>query len=163
MVQWKCIIVWKSSFHWLLNFHSSFDNACISVFSSVQRFENMLSDFRMDTNPKQDTETELPRQQEEPWLINDQDLERNKTKVWDLKKRKWKKRKYIYTNIHFRGYSIYLSIFCECHPESSLWVSVSASDSSKWSSPWLFQGCCLDCHVSPTTSLGFILIVVRHF
>uniref|UniRef100_H3CI37 Solute carrier family 12 member 3 n=1 Tax=Tetraodon nigroviridis TaxID=99883 RepID=H3CI37_TETNG len=48
---------------------------------NVQRFENMLSDFRIDTNPKQDAATGLPRQQQqEPWLINDQDLETNKTK-----------------------------------------------------------------------------------
>lgn len=52
----------------------------MSVFFSVQRFENMLSDFRSDTNPKRDSEAE-PTQQEEPWLINDQDLERNKSKV----------------------------------------------------------------------------------
>lgn len=42
----------------------------------------MLSDFRIVTNPKQDTEAELPRQQEEPWMINDEDLEKNKSKVW---------------------------------------------------------------------------------
>ncbi|TNN00825.1 hypothetical protein fugu_012071 [Takifugu bimaculatus] len=48
--------------------------------ANIQRFENMLSDFRIVTNPKQDTEAELPRQQEEPWMINDQDLEKNKSK-----------------------------------------------------------------------------------
>lgn len=53
----------------------------VSVLSSIQRFENMLSDFRIVTNPKQDNEAELPRQQEEPWMINDQDLEKNKSKV----------------------------------------------------------------------------------
>lgn len=57
----------------------------LSVFSSVQRFENMLNNFRINTNPKQDAETAPPRLQEEPWLISDQDLERNKSKVWSWK------------------------------------------------------------------------------
>lgn len=78
-------------FPFLLNSDHSYDRAvcsvCLSVCSSVQRFENMLNNFRIHTNPKQDTEAELPRQQEEPWLINDQDLERNKTKVWYWKKK----------------------------------------------------------------------------
>ncbi|XP_076588771.1 solute carrier family 12 member 3 [Chaetodon auriga] len=45
---------------------------------NVQQFENMLRRFRLVTNPKQDSEP--PRQEEEPWMITDQDLERNKAK-----------------------------------------------------------------------------------
>lgn len=41
----------------------------------------MVSCFRLDANPKQDSESGSPRQQEEPWMITDQDLERNKAKV----------------------------------------------------------------------------------
>uniref|UniRef100_A0A671TVR7 Solute carrier family 12 member 3 n=1 Tax=Sparus aurata TaxID=8175 RepID=A0A671TVR7_SPAAU len=41
-------------------------------------FEKMVSHLRLDTNPKQDSGS--TRQQEEPWMITDQDLERNKAK-----------------------------------------------------------------------------------
>ncbi|XP_074487603.1 solute carrier family 12 member 3 [Sebastes fasciatus] len=47
---------------------------------NVHQFENMMSHFRLDTNPKQDSDSGPPRQQEEPWMITDQDLERNKAK-----------------------------------------------------------------------------------
>uniref|UniRef100_A0A3B4Y2B6 Solute carrier family 12 member 3 n=1 Tax=Seriola lalandi dorsalis TaxID=1841481 RepID=A0A3B4Y2B6_SERLL len=47
---------------------------------NVHQFENMVSCFRLDTNPKQDSDSGPPRQQEEPWMITDQDLERNKAK-----------------------------------------------------------------------------------
>ncbi|XP_022601917.1 solute carrier family 12 member 3 [Seriola dumerili] len=47
---------------------------------NVHQFENMVSRFRLDTNPKQDSDSGPPRQQEEPWMITDQDLERNKAK-----------------------------------------------------------------------------------
>ncbi|XP_054475545.1 solute carrier family 12 member 3 [Anoplopoma fimbria] len=47
---------------------------------SVHQFENMLGCYRLDTNPKQDSDSGPPRQQEEPWMITDQDLERNKAK-----------------------------------------------------------------------------------
>ncbi|XP_071362865.1 solute carrier family 12 member 3 isoform X2 [Trachinotus anak] len=47
---------------------------------NVHQFENMVSRFRLDTNAKQDSESVPPRQQEEPGMITDQDLERNKTK-----------------------------------------------------------------------------------
>ncbi|TMS05495.1 Solute carrier family 12 member 3, partial [Larimichthys crocea] len=46
--------------------------------ANVHQFENMVSRFRLDSNPKQDSGP--PRQQEEPWMITNQDLERNKSK-----------------------------------------------------------------------------------
>lgn len=49
--------------------------------TSVHQFENMVGRFRLDTNPKLDSDSGPPRQQEEPWMITDQDLERNKAKV----------------------------------------------------------------------------------
>uniref|UniRef100_A0AAQ4RP86 Solute carrier family 12 member 3 n=1 Tax=Gasterosteus aculeatus aculeatus TaxID=481459 RepID=A0AAQ4RP86_GASAC len=51
-----------------------------SVRSSVHRFEKMLDRFRLDTNPKQDCDSGSERQQEEPWRITEQDLERNRAK-----------------------------------------------------------------------------------
>lgn len=53
----------------------------VSVGSSVNQFEDMVAHFKLNTNPKQDSESELPRQQSQPWMITDQDLERNKAKV----------------------------------------------------------------------------------
>ncbi|XP_039988108.1 solute carrier family 12 member 3 [Xiphias gladius] len=47
---------------------------------NVHQFENMVGHFRLDKNPQQDSEPGPPRQQEEPWMITDQDLERNKAK-----------------------------------------------------------------------------------
>uniref|UniRef100_A0A8D0AWI3 Solute carrier family 12 member 3 n=1 Tax=Sander lucioperca TaxID=283035 RepID=A0A8D0AWI3_SANLU len=46
----------------------------------VRHFENTVGRFRLDTSPKQDSDSEPPRQQEEPWMITDQDLERNQAK-----------------------------------------------------------------------------------
>lgn len=57
------------------------DPLCVSMRSSVHQFENMVGRFRLDTNPKQDSDTGQPRQQEEPWTITDQDLDRNRAKV----------------------------------------------------------------------------------
>uniref|UniRef100_A0A4W6ESC0 Solute carrier family 12 member 3 n=1 Tax=Lates calcarifer TaxID=8187 RepID=A0A4W6ESC0_LATCA len=48
---------------------------------NVHQFENMVGRFRLDTNPKLDSDSGPPRQQEEPWMITDQDLERNKAKT----------------------------------------------------------------------------------
>ncbi|XP_075932188.1 solute carrier family 12 member 3 [Anarhichas minor] len=48
--------------------------------ASVHLFENMVGRFRLDTNPKQDSDSGPPGQQEEQWMITDQDLERNKAK-----------------------------------------------------------------------------------
>uniref|UniRef100_A0AAQ4QL13 Solute carrier family 12 member 3 n=1 Tax=Gasterosteus aculeatus aculeatus TaxID=481459 RepID=A0AAQ4QL13_GASAC len=45
----------------------------------VHRFEKMLDRFRLDTNPKQDCDSGSERQQEEPWRITEQDLERNRS------------------------------------------------------------------------------------
>lgn len=53
----------------------------VSAGSSVNQFEDMVAQFKLNTNPKQDSESELPRQQSQPWMITDQDLERNKAKV----------------------------------------------------------------------------------
>ncbi|XP_029289415.1 solute carrier family 12 member 3 [Cottoperca gobio] len=47
---------------------------------NVHQFENMVGRFKLNTNPKQDSDSGLPRQKEEPWMITDQDLERNKAK-----------------------------------------------------------------------------------
>ncbi|XP_040893772.1 solute carrier family 12 member 3 [Toxotes jaculatrix] len=47
---------------------------------NVHQFENMVGRFRRNTNPKQDSDSGPPTQQEEPWMITDQDLERNKAK-----------------------------------------------------------------------------------
>ncbi|XP_070763236.1 solute carrier family 12 member 3 [Enoplosus armatus] len=48
---------------------------------NVHRFENMVGRFRLDPDPKQASDSGPPRQQEEePWMITDQDLERNKAK-----------------------------------------------------------------------------------
>ncbi|XP_068579037.1 solute carrier family 12 member 3 isoform X2 [Cebidichthys violaceus] len=46
--------------------------------ASVHQFENMVGHFRLD--PKQDSDSGPQRQQEEQWMISDQDLERNKAK-----------------------------------------------------------------------------------
>lgn len=51
--------------------------------SSVAHFEDLVGHFKMTANPKQ----EQPRQQNKPWTIDDQDLERNKAKV---SKYRWK-------------------------------------------------------------------------
>uniref|UniRef100_UPI0037E90FE1 solute carrier family 12 member 3 n=1 Tax=Semicossyphus pulcher TaxID=241346 RepID=UPI0037E90FE1 len=47
---------------------------------NVHQFENMLGRFRLDTNPKQDCDSGAARQQGEPWMITDLDIERNKGK-----------------------------------------------------------------------------------
>ncbi|XP_035520502.1 solute carrier family 12 member 3 [Morone saxatilis] len=47
---------------------------------NVHQFENMVGRFRLDTNPKQDSDSEPSTQQQEPWMITEQDLERNKAK-----------------------------------------------------------------------------------
>ncbi|KAK2841825.1 hypothetical protein Q5P01_012025 [Channa striata] len=48
--------------------------------TNVHQFENMIGRFRLDTNPKQDSDSVPSRQQEEPWMITEQDLEKNKAK-----------------------------------------------------------------------------------
>ncbi|XP_014908787.1 solute carrier family 12 member 3 [Poecilia latipinna] len=47
---------------------------------NVHHFENMIGRFRVDSNPKQDSDSDPPRQQEKPWMITNQDLERNMAK-----------------------------------------------------------------------------------
>ncbi|XP_041651193.1 solute carrier family 12 member 3 [Cheilinus undulatus] len=47
---------------------------------NVHQFENMVGCFRLESNPKQDPDSGTPRHQEEPWMITDQDMERNKAK-----------------------------------------------------------------------------------
>ncbi|KAM7002607.1 LOW QUALITY PROTEIN: solute carrier family 12 member 3 [Tautogolabrus adspersus] len=47
---------------------------------NVHQFENMLARFRLDKNLKQDSDSGTPRLQEEPWMITDQDVEKNKAK-----------------------------------------------------------------------------------
>ncbi|XP_038130382.1 solute carrier family 12 member 3 [Cyprinodon tularosa] len=49
---------------------------------NVQHFESMIGRFRLDPNPKQDSDSDSdpPRQQEAPWMITPQDLERNMAK-----------------------------------------------------------------------------------
>ncbi|KAK5868061.1 hypothetical protein PBY51_012506 [Eleginops maclovinus] len=43
---------------------------------NVHQFENMVGRFKINTNPKEDSDGDLPGQ-EEPWMITEQDLERN--------------------------------------------------------------------------------------
>ncbi|XP_024120019.1 solute carrier family 12 member 3 [Oryzias melastigma] len=47
---------------------------------NVHQFENMIRSFRLDSNPKQECDSELLRQQDAPWMISDQDLEKNMAK-----------------------------------------------------------------------------------
>ncbi|KAM6937863.1 solute carrier family 12 member 3 [Xenentodon cancila] len=47
---------------------------------NVHQFQLMVSRFRLDSNPKQDSDAGSPRQQEAPWMITDQDIERNMAK-----------------------------------------------------------------------------------
>uniref|UniRef100_A0A8D3DA96 Solute carrier family 12 member 3 n=1 Tax=Scophthalmus maximus TaxID=52904 RepID=A0A8D3DA96_SCOMX len=47
----------------------------------VHQFEDMVSRFRLDTNPKQDSDCGPPGQREGPWMISEEDVERNKAKV----------------------------------------------------------------------------------
>ncbi|XP_077374173.1 solute carrier family 12 member 3 [Festucalex cinctus] len=47
---------------------------------NIHRFENMVSSFKLDTNPKNESDSGSSRVQEEPWWITDQDLERNRAK-----------------------------------------------------------------------------------
>ncbi|XP_047195855.1 solute carrier family 12 member 3 [Hippoglossus stenolepis] len=47
---------------------------------NVVQFEDSVNRFRLDTNPKQDSDSGPQRQEEEPWMITEQDLERNKAK-----------------------------------------------------------------------------------
>ncbi|RVE71411.1 hypothetical protein OJAV_G00051500 [Oryzias javanicus] len=45
---------------------------------SVHQFENMIRSFRLDSNPKQECDSERP--QDAPWMISDQELEKNMAK-----------------------------------------------------------------------------------
>ncbi|XP_071397644.1 solute carrier family 12 member 3 isoform X1 [Centroberyx affinis] len=47
---------------------------------NVHQFENMLDPFRRETNPKEGSDSGPQRGQEQPWMITDQDLERNRAK-----------------------------------------------------------------------------------
>uniref|UniRef100_A0A7N6AG54 Solute carrier family 12 member 3 n=1 Tax=Anabas testudineus TaxID=64144 RepID=A0A7N6AG54_ANATE len=47
---------------------------------NVHQFDSMVGRFRQDTIPKQDADSGPSRQQEEPWMITEQDLEKNKAK-----------------------------------------------------------------------------------
>uniref|UniRef100_A0A8C5ECT1 Solute carrier family 12 member 3 n=1 Tax=Gouania willdenowi TaxID=441366 RepID=A0A8C5ECT1_GOUWI len=46
---------------------------------NVHQFEDMISCFRLDSAPK-GSNSEQPGKQEQPWMITDEDLERNKAK-----------------------------------------------------------------------------------
>uniref|UniRef100_A0A3Q3GKL0 Solute carrier family 12 member 3 n=1 Tax=Labrus bergylta TaxID=56723 RepID=A0A3Q3GKL0_9LABR len=46
----------------------------------VHQFENMLARFRLDKNLKLGSDAGTPGLQEEPWMITDQDVEKNKAK-----------------------------------------------------------------------------------
>ncbi|KAF0040892.1 hypothetical protein F2P81_006790 [Scophthalmus maximus] len=48
--------------------------------ANVHQFEDMVSRFRLDTNPKQDSDCGPPGQREGPWMISEEDVERNKAK-----------------------------------------------------------------------------------
>uniref|UniRef100_A0A3Q3XMT6 Uncharacterized protein n=1 Tax=Mola mola TaxID=94237 RepID=A0A3Q3XMT6_MOLML len=47
---------------------------------NVHQFESVVGGFRLDESPKQDSESGGVRLQEEPWMITEQDVERNKAK-----------------------------------------------------------------------------------
>uniref|UniRef100_A0A3Q3ABE1 Solute carrier family 12 member 3 n=1 Tax=Kryptolebias marmoratus TaxID=37003 RepID=A0A3Q3ABE1_KRYMA len=47
---------------------------------NVHHFESMIRRFKLDSNPKQESDSEPPRQQNAPWMITEQDLERNMAK-----------------------------------------------------------------------------------
>lgn len=46
----------------------------------------MIGQFRLNINPKQESDSEPSRQQQESWMITEQDLEKNKAKVWHTQK-----------------------------------------------------------------------------
>ncbi|KAM4619169.1 solute carrier family 12 member 3 [Polymixia lowei] len=46
----------------------------------VHQFENMLGPFRLESNPKEGSDSGPERAQEQPWMITDQDMERNRAK-----------------------------------------------------------------------------------
>ncbi|XP_008278454.1 solute carrier family 12 member 3 [Stegastes partitus] len=48
--------------------------------ANVNQFEELIGPFRLDSNPKQEPDSGQPRQQEEPWRIREQDVDRNKAK-----------------------------------------------------------------------------------
>uniref|UniRef100_A0A3P9IFR8 Solute carrier family 12 member 3 n=1 Tax=Oryzias latipes TaxID=8090 RepID=A0A3P9IFR8_ORYLA len=47
---------------------------------NVHQFEDMIRSFRLDSNPKQECDSGLLRKQDAPWMISDQDLEKNMAK-----------------------------------------------------------------------------------
>uniref|UniRef100_A0A669BHD6 Solute carrier family 12 member 3 n=1 Tax=Oreochromis niloticus TaxID=8128 RepID=A0A669BHD6_ORENI len=47
---------------------------------NVHQFEKMVSRFRVDTNSKPDSNSGCASQHQEPWMITDQDFEKNKAK-----------------------------------------------------------------------------------
>uniref|UniRef100_A0AAX7V3X5 Solute carrier family 12 member 3 n=1 Tax=Astatotilapia calliptera TaxID=8154 RepID=A0AAX7V3X5_ASTCA len=47
---------------------------------NVHQFEKMVSRFRVDTNSKPDSDSGCASQHQEPWMITDQDFEKNKAK-----------------------------------------------------------------------------------
>uniref|UniRef100_A0AAQ5YGQ2 Solute carrier family 12 member 3 n=1 Tax=Amphiprion ocellaris TaxID=80972 RepID=A0AAQ5YGQ2_AMPOC len=47
----------------------------------VRRFQDLIGPFSVDPDPKQDPGSGLGRQQEEPWRISQQDVERNQAKT----------------------------------------------------------------------------------
>ncbi|XP_077423297.1 solute carrier family 12 member 3 isoform X2 [Vanacampus margaritifer] len=47
---------------------------------NIHHFENMVSSFKLDTNMKNESDSGSSRVREEPWLITEQDLERNRAK-----------------------------------------------------------------------------------
>ncbi|XP_029993122.1 solute carrier family 12 member 3 [Sphaeramia orbicularis] len=47
---------------------------------NVHQFENVVARYRLDMNPKQESDSGPMRVQEGPWVITDQDLERNRAK-----------------------------------------------------------------------------------
>uniref|UniRef100_A0A669B4A9 Solute carrier family 12 member 3 n=1 Tax=Oreochromis niloticus TaxID=8128 RepID=A0A669B4A9_ORENI len=53
---------------------------CGHVLLIVHQFEKMVSRFRVDTNSKPDSNSGCASQHQEPWMITDQDFEKNKAK-----------------------------------------------------------------------------------
>nr|XP_015820774.2 solute carrier family 12 member 3 [Nothobranchius furzeri] len=47
---------------------------------NIHHFENMIRRFKLDSNPKHEMDSEPPSPQDAPWMITEQDLERNMAK-----------------------------------------------------------------------------------
>lgn len=97
----------------------------------------MVSRFRLEMNPKQGSDSGVQRVQDEPWRISDQDLERNKAKVWHTSDTTtWVSHTFEFTWFIRKTSFLFFSF------------SDTASDPSQRGSAGLLQRRCSDCDVS---------------